>query len=193
MEDRWARYKQHVIYTLINFLLLGIAVFLVRRPHPKGIEVIPPPPTPTPAPLRVYVSGAVRNPDVYLLPPGSIVKDALVAAGGATSQADLDNINLALPLQDGMHVLVPRKGETPAPSSASSPVLNVTSSTGRININTASQEELETLPGIGPSLARRIIQYREANGPFRNIEDILQVKGIGEATFERIKNLITVQ
>ena len=193
MESKFKPYKQHIVYTLINVILLGIAVFLLRRPEPGAIEIIPPPPTPTPAPLRVYVSGAVLKPDVYTLSPGSIIKDALEAAGGATSEADLDNVNLALPLRDGMHIIVPHKGESPPQTASNPPGISSSNASNLININTASQSDLETLPGIGPSLARRIIEYRETYGPFQHIEDIKGVKGIGEATFERIKDYITVQ
>lgn len=194
MEDRLDKYKQHILYTLLNALLLGMAVFLLRRPEPGGIEIIPPPPTSTPSPLRVYVSGAVLKPDVYLLPPNSILKDALSAAGGPSSEADLERVNLALPLQDGMHVFIPHKGEAPSLNvyEASSPQSSASSS-ALININTASQTELESLPGIGPTLAQRIIEYRKENGPFQRIEDIMEVQGIGEATFERIKDHITVR
>ncbi len=182
--------KQFITYTLINLILVGAVVFFLRRPQPGAMEIVPPPPTPTPSPLRVYVSGAVLKPDVYSFPPGSIVKDALMAAGGPTSEADLDSINLAMPLKDGMHVFIPRKGEaTPAAAS----VLSNPTRSPLININTASQAELESLPGIGPSLARRIIEYRETHGPFSSIEDIKKVPGIGEALFSRIKDYITVR
>ena len=194
MENGLDRYRQHILYTLINVLLLGIAVFLLRRPEPGGIEIIPPPPTSTPSPLRVYISGAVLNPDVYLLPPNSILKDALSAAGGPTSEADLESVNLAMPLRDGLHVFIPRRGEAPSAGSyeASSPRPS-NPSVALININTASQAELETLPGIGPALAKRIIEYRQEYGPFQSIEDVMKVRGIGEATFERIRDRITVR
>ncbi len=183
-------FKQTVIYTLINLLLVGAVVFLLRRPEPGAMEIVTPPSTPTPPPLRVYVSGAVLNPDVYSLPPGSIVKDALMAAGGPSSEADLDNINLAMPLKDGMHVIIPRKGEA-LPTAA--PVAPSRSTPSLININTASQAELESLPGIGPALARRIIEFRETHGPFSSIEELKKVPGIGEAIFSRIKDYITVR
>ncbi|MCS7285595.1 MAG: helix-hairpin-helix domain-containing protein [Anaerolineae bacterium] len=182
--------KQYAIYTLINLLLVGVVVLLLRRPEPSAMEIVTPPPTPTPSPLRVYVSGAVLHPDVYSLPPGSILKDALMAAGGPSPEADLDSINLAMPLRDGMHVFVPRKGEA---TPAAAPVAPSPSSPSLININTASQAELESLPGIGPTLARRIIEFRETHGPFKSIEDLKKVPGIGEAIFSRIKDLITVQ
>ncbi len=185
-------FKQAVIYTLINLLLVGAVVFFLRRPEPGAMEIVIPPPThtPTPSPLRVYVSGAVLKPDVYSLPQGSILKDALIAAGGPGPDADLDSVNLAMPLKDGMHVFIPRKGET-TPAAAS--VISSPTRSPLININTASQAELESLPGIGPTLARRIIEFRETHGPFNSIEDLKKVPGIGEATFSRLKDYITVR
>jgi len=127
---------------------------------------------------------------VYELPAGSIVKDAIEAAGGATSEADLDRINLALSLADGQHIYVPRLGEDNPPVSPPTEPSNASGVTaeGKININIASQSELETLPGIGPSKAQGIIENR----PYEAIEDIKRVPGIGEATFQQIKDLITV-
>lgn len=171
----------------------------LNRPRPAPIEVITPVPTatpeprssPTPAPLRVYVSGAVRQPDVYLLPSGSIVKEALAAAGGPTEEADLDRLNLAIELHDQQQVHVPRRGEpavVPGGADSGGP-----SASGPININTATVEELDALPGVGPAIAGRIVEYREAYGAFTAIEEIMEVKGIGPATFEEIKDLITAQ
>jgi competence protein ComEA len=137
----------------------------------------------------VYVSGAVHQPDVYELPAGCIVKDAVEAAGGPTDSADLDGVNLAVELRDQQQVYVPRRGETVPmlPSSA-----GVGAVSGPVNINIAIAAELETLPGIGPKTADAIVEYREANGPFQTIEDIMDVPGIGEGTFEKIKDGITV-
>jgi competence protein ComEA len=137
----------------------------------------------------VYVSGAVREPDVYRLPPGSIVEDAVEAAGGATDDADLECINLAQELADQQHVHVPRAGEESPP-----PALSGGQAAGdhAININTATASELEELPGIGPVMAARIVDFREANGPFAGVEDIQDVVGIGPATFDGLKDLIAV-
>jgi competence protein ComEA len=140
--------------------------------------------------MRVYVSGAVARPDVYDLPPGSIVKEALLAAGGATEDADLDCINLALPLSDALHVYVPRVGEASPPA----PVLGPSASGGgKVNLNTATAGELEALPGIGPTLAQRIVEYRQTHGPFQAIEDVMDVTGIGSATFEKIRDRISTE
>jgi competence protein ComEA len=144
--------------------------------------------TPTPRPLRVYVSGAVQNPDVYALPPESIVKDAVTAAGGPTSDADLDRINLASPAADGQHIYVPSLGEETLPVQ---PPSRLPASAGKVNLNTAEAAALESLPGIGPTLAQRILDFRQASGPFERIEDVMEVSGIGPGIFEQIRDLIT--
>ncbi len=190
--DRLQRFRVPVMITLIA--VVGVVIFAVLRPAPAApiitVTLRPTTPvTPTPSAIRVYVSGAVKNPDVYTLPVGSIVRDAMNVAGGPADDADLDRINLAAPLGDGMQVHFPRKGEPAAgvgESTASSP------SGTPIDINTATLEQLETLPGIGPTIAQRIVDYRQANGPFTSIEQIKDVSGIGDALFDRIKGLITV-
>ena len=195
------RYRGYILISLGWLIALGGMLFALRRPQPPPIEILPPPPTatptltPTPRPLRVYVSGAVHEPDVYELPADSIVKDAIVIAGGATEEADLEAINLALPLSDGAQVHVPyRRENRPTPPPLSTPVRQIPASsankpTDKVNINTATAEELEALPCIGPAMAQRIIEGR----PYGSIEDIMRVKGIGEATFEKLRDLITVR
>ncbi len=196
MSNWLERYRGYILITLINLVILGgVIIFWRRPPQPELTVTSPPPtvtplPTPTPCPLRVYVSGAVNHPDVYELPTESIVKDAIEAAGGATSEANMDRINLALSVADGQHIYVPKRGEENPPVSPpteSSGAAGVKTGS-KININTASQSELETLPGIGPSKAQGIIENR----PYSSIEEIKQVPGIGEATFQKIKDLITV-
>ncbi len=149
--------------------------------------ITPTAPTPTPSPLRINVDGAVGTPGDYVLPPGSLVDDAVRAAGGPTDEADLEQINLAQELYDGQRVHVPRPGET-LPTSTPHGL----SSDGRIDLNLADAALLQTLPKIGPKTAQSIIEYREVQGPFETIEQILEVKGIGPATFEGIKDLIVV-
>lgn len=196
MEQWLERYRGVLFFILVAVALVGIILFQALRPEPQDVILLSPSPTPppeatpTPRPIQVYISGAVQNPDVYSLPPGSIVKDALWEGGGPTDDADLDRINLAAPLADGQHVYVPHMGETelPVEPPASSPP-----SGGRININVAQVAELETLPGIGPMIAQRICDHRQANGPFAQIEDIMEVAGIGQATFDKIRDLITAE
>lgn len=195
MQDRWLRYRGYVFLSLAWALLSGLLMLTMRRPLGTPIELVPPPTptaTPTPAPIRVYVSGAVRAPDVYELPHDAIVRDAIQAAGGALAEADLNVINLASPLANGMHIHVPRVGEVvnaPLISGASGQSTESVVVRARININTATAEELDTLPGIGPAMAQRIIEGR----PYEKPEDLLRVPGIGEATFAKLKDLITVR
>ncbi|MBC7223327.1 MAG: helix-hairpin-helix domain-containing protein [Anaerolineae bacterium] len=191
MAEWLARNRISLGLTLLNLLVLGGAVLYFRQPAPMPIGITPPPPTatptatPTPGPLRVYVSGAVRNPDVYLLPPGSIVKEAIVAAGGPTEDADCDHINLARALHDGEHLYVPRQGETPPPTEPPAPAAQPS---GLVDVNAATPAQLEALPGIGPALAQRIVEHR----PYRTVDDLLEVPGIGPATLEKIRPLVTV-
>jgi len=157
---------------------------ITAQPLPS---LTPVPPTPTPGPVTVSLDGAVVRPGEYTLPPGSLVADALDAAGGPTQAADLDRLNLAQALERGQHIHVPAVGEvlpTPTPLGMAPD--------GRIDINLAGAELLQTLPNVGPATAQNIIAYREQEGPFEKIEDIMQVKGIGEKTFEKIQDLITV-
>ena len=160
-----------------GMLLAGILWLTASPPRGKPVELLPPA---TPPNIEVYVTGAVIHPGVYALPPGSRVKDAVNAAGGMLPIADRENINLATLLADGDHVEVPRAAFSSSEET-----------TDRININRASAEELDTLPGIGPALAQEIVNYRRQYGNFQTIEDIMGVPGIGPATFDRIKEYIT--
>ncbi len=117
----------------------------------------------------MHVAGAVRNPGIVDVLPGAIVADAIEAAGGALPGADLDSLNLAASVGPGERVFVPLPG-TAAPAVSGIPAI----STAGLDLNRASAAELETLPGIGPSLASAIIQYREQNGPFQSVEELLQ-------------------
>jgi competence protein ComEA len=139
--------------------------------------------------IRVHVGGWVMERSVVVLPAGSLVADAIRAAGGARPGAELDALNLALPLQDGSQVIVPGPGSagTPAAGSGSGVVGD-----GRVRINVASAAELETLPGVGPVLAGRIVAHREQHGPFRSAEDLLSVPGIGEAKYAALRDLVVV-
>ncbi|GFN22561.1 MAG: ComEA family DNA-binding protein [Thermoanaerobacteraceae bacterium] len=140
--------------------------------------------------ITVHVAGAVERPGVYQLPAGARVNEAVQVAG-PLPEANPHALNLAAPLQDGQQVVVPRQGEEgSAPASPGAAAGGV--SRGKININTASLEELDSLPGIGPALAQRILDYRQQHGPFRTIEDLQNVSGIGVKRFEELKELITV-
>ncbi|BCS81292.1 helix-hairpin-helix domain-containing protein [Anaerocellum diazotrophicum] len=146
----------------------------------------------------VYVCGNVKNPGVYELLPGSRINDALILAGGALPGSDLNSINLAEKISDGQKIYIPKMSEIQSksmlpPSSSGTKQETISAGEGKININTATKEELKTLDRIGDKLAERIIEYRQKHGPFKSIEEIKNVNGIGEKIFESIKDSITVQ
>jgi competence protein ComEA helix-hairpin-helix repeat region len=133
----------------------------------------------------VHVSGAVNTPGVYKVADGSRVADVVNAAGGLAPGADANRVNLAQPVKDGMQVHVPLSGAPGGRPSAGSEA-------GKVSVNTADRGELEKLPGIGPVLAQRILDYRQANGPFRNVTELKRISGIGESKFNRIKDRLTL-
>ncbi|MGI6705217.1 MAG: helix-hairpin-helix domain-containing protein [Clostridia bacterium] len=143
-------------------------------------------------PIKVYVTGQVKKQGVVTLPQGSRWEDAVNAAGGLTDQADSLRINLAKRLSDGEAVYIPKIGDEDIPSIASPNSDGSGGGKQKININTADINTLDQLPGIGPSRAQKIIEYREENGPFKSIEDIKKITGIGEKIFENLKDDITV-
>ncbi len=160
------------------------------------------------------VSGAVNAPQVVELQEGSRIEDAIQAAGGLTKEADITNINRAAVVNDGDKIIIPEKGQvqngSPAPSSdastangqAQSPAASAQqpvqssagagASTGKININSADATQLQTITGVGPVTAQKIIDYRTQNGGFKKIEDLTSVSGIGEKTFEKMKDQVCV-
>jgi competence protein ComEA len=199
-------WRGYIALSLAWLVILAAALLWARRPPSPSIEILPPPtalptalppPTSTPAPFHVDVAGAVEAPGVYRLPPGSIVADAIAVAGGPAPDADLDRINKAVELQDGTQVFVPRRGDTtsrlPTPASRLAatvvPAVPVETPGNLIDLNGATVEELDTLPGIGAALAQRIVDGR----PYGATEDLLRVKGIGQAVFDKVKGLVTVR
>lgn len=137
--------------------------------------------------ILVYVCGAVQKSGVYRLVQGTRVVDAISAAGGPVADADLTRLNLAKPVSDGEKIYVLRAGE-----SGGGEQVSKDSSSEKINLNTASAEELDKLPGIGKALAERIVTYRESHGKFKNIEELQEVEGIGPKKFTDLKNLVTI-
>ena len=170
----------------------GLLLLAVAKPRGEPIRLIPPP---TPAPAVVHVAGAVNAPGVHVLPHGARVMDAIEKSGGLADTADPDLLNLAEPVRDGMQIWVPElqvdQGGSSSSGQASQEGLDIHPA-DVTNINTASQAELETLPGIGPAKAQAIIQYRQENGPFKEIADIQSVSGIGPVIFENLRARITV-
>ncbi len=182
-----------------GLLAAGLLILVSGQPRGVTVQLLPPP---TASPLFVHVTGAVIQPGVYPLPRTSRVQDALQAAGGYLPEADLAVLNLAAVVQDGERIWVPWKpnSTTPPPQQAESSqrgqTFNLPASpptqSGLININSATQSELETLPGIGPVTAQKIIAYRQEHGPFTKIEELLEVSGIGVATLDKFKDYITI-
>lgn len=137
--------------------------------------------------LYVHVLGAVSKPGLYVLRSQARLVDAVAAAGGTTEDADLTAVNLARPLSDGEQIVVPAVGDQVAPDAPAAP-----GGDGRIDLNTADQAALESLPRIGPALAERIIAWREENGRFRSVDDLLAVPGIGEKLLDGLRDGVRV-
>ena len=144
----------------------------------------------------VHVCGEVANPGIYELPAGSRIYEAVKAAGGFTENAAEESVNLASPIEDGVQIRIYSKEEAETLAAGAAPFDGFEASgEGKepvVNLNTATKEELMTLSGIGESRAEDIIRYREENGGFQNIEDIMKVSGIKDAAFQKIKDRITV-
>lgn len=171
------------LYGVLTGLLVGGGLFLaLAEPRGHPVELLPPA---TASPIQVHVAGAVARPGVYPLPAHALVADAIAAAGGALPQADPDALNLAAPVEAGLRIFVPGRG-TPAPTSPAG------SASGGIDLNSATAADLDSLPGIGPSIAAAILRYRDENGPFQSVEELLEVPGIGPTRFEQLRSLVRV-
>ena len=186
---------------IIKWRIVGIALLVLVGSGIWGInklitfsQSVPPPPstvlqvtTSLPPPkITVFVSGAVYEPGIIELPSGSRANDAIKAAGGSTNDADFDRMNLAARINDGQHIAVPRKGQ---PAIAAT---NSEENKAPININVASLAELDSLPGVGVATAQLIVDYRTERGPFKSIDDLGKVKGIGPAKLAKLRPLIAV-
>ena len=195
---------------VVAALIGGLVLLFADARAPKGVVVVTPErpqtdartpeATATPSAVAVYVSGAVGAPGVYELPSAARADDALAAAGGASPDADLERVNLAKRVSDGEHIRVPRRGDPAAldaPPSQLPPTYAQPGGgepspppAGKIDVNSADADTLETLPGIGPSRARAIIEYRQANGLFADVDALTEVRGIGDGILESIRDLI---
>jgi len=191
MEKKEFPWQMIIIGVLCGLAAAG-GILLASRPH-RG-SVIQLPEAPPEAGIMVDVSGAVSQPGVFELPPGSRVEDAIAAAGGLLPEAFTESLNLAAPLSDGTKVLVPVRPEESAEDPDTASASDTTHYGGGfpININTASLNTLTALPGIGDVKAQAIIDYRTEHGPFTNIEQLMDVSGIGPATFEKLKDMVTI-
>ncbi|HWR64708.1 MAG TPA: helix-hairpin-helix domain-containing protein [Bellilinea sp.] len=179
----------HLGYGLVLGLLAAAGIMLAAgKPRSSPVMLLP---TPAPTNLTIDITGAIVKPGVYQLPPNSHVLDAIQAAGGLRVDADVNTLNMAAELSDGQKIIVKTEGQLPVASDGIERSIPIEVN-GLIDINTATAEQLDTLPGIGPTKASDIITYRQKNGAFDRIEDIQNVSGIGPATFEAIRNLISV-
>ena len=217
MLNIWTKYGKSVILPAIVILIASFYFFLqstqnstpdtvqllsASEPQPETTEQTSQPEETAHETVLVDVKGAVQHPGVYSFTTENRIIDAIQAAGGYTKSADTKLINHAQKLSDELVIYVPEIGEeleqmptvssSSSSSSSSSPQAN-SSQTGTVNINTATESELTTLPGIGPSKAAAIIAYREENGQFQSVDDIKKVSGIGDKTFERLQSLIAVK
>jgi competence protein ComEA len=196
-------------------IVCGGAYWLIRTPPPPTEASLPrvtapaadsgtaptlPPPAPGAVPesedraeVTVHVAGAVVAPGVYELPAGARIHAAVEAAGGTTSEADPDALNLAAVVADGSRVYVPAVGEVVAPPASADNVAAADAEpTGPLDVNRATASELDTLPGVGPATATAIVAERERNGPFLSVDDLDRVPGIGPAKLSALRDLVTV-
>lgn len=183
--------KRLVVWAAVTggALLLSLGVARANAPEPivaPPASAAPVPSTTTAPMVFVHVAGAVHKPGLYQFPSGYRVADAIDGAGGALGRADLDALNLADQLVDGMKVEVPERGQTRAGPATPSPT------PGLIDLNVADATALETVPGIGPVTAAAIIKYRDEIGSFESVEQLLDVSGIGPATLEALRPYVTV-
>jgi competence protein ComEA len=166
--------------------VLGAGAARESEPSPSATGELSAEPAPR---LVVHVVGAVRRPGLYRLAHGSRIADALHRAGGATRRADLSLVNLAAPLSDGTQVVVPRRAP-PAPAASSAGDGEATTASGPVHLNTATLEQLDELPGVGPVTAQKIIDYRQEHGAFSSVDDLDGIPGIGPARLEQLRDLV---
>ena len=182
-----------IIGVFIGLIVAGLLYLTVRSPAGVPVELLP---SPTPEPIVVYVSGAVKRPGVYKLPYESRLVDAVQLAGGFLDDANISQVNLADKVVDGEQIVIPGGSTIPTPQltiGGNGLLFTPTPPAGQlVNVNTASAEELDQLPGIGPTAAQKIVEYRTANGLFTRLEDLLKVPGIGPSTLEGIRGLVTL-
>ncbi|HEY8108541.1 MAG TPA: ComEA family DNA-binding protein [Patescibacteria group bacterium] len=199
LTELWNRFRMPTV--VVAILAATAAGVLATRAQGEPLLLDPVSPSPSPGPsvpatIVVDIEGAVAKPGVRELPGGSLVADAVKAAGGFTQDADrawvAKELNQAEELKDHQKVYVPLLGEMTMEPVGSSSAGSEEESDGLVDLNTADIEELDTLPGVGEATAEKIIDYREAFGPFGSVDDLLEVSGIGEAKLEKLRDKVTV-
>lgn len=215
MLDNLTKKQKIIVIAIAGIVAIGIMYFIYNRNQVKediNIEneilvnsVITNENNTNDDIVIIHITGSVKNPGIVKLKEGSRIEDAIEAAGGLTENADITKVNLAYVVEDGTKIKIPSAseediGDEDIIDSKSGDNIIIeenavpsNNSTQTININKATEKEFETLPGIGPSLASKIIEYRNQNGKFESIEDIKNVNGIGDNKYEKIKDLITVK
>jgi competence protein ComEA len=172
---------------LCALLAAGLIILISSQPTGEAVQLIPPP---TASPIFIDISGEIKIPGLYSLPVNSRLEDAIDLAGGLSTDADLSRINRAEILHDGDKIVIPQKNS--AGNSINPTLTSSSDASSPININSADLSTLQQLPGIGPAKAQDIIDYRNEHGNFQNIEQLMEVPGIGDSIFQEIKDLITI-
>ena len=190
-DVRFSR-RQLLVGGVVALVLLILAGRWLLHPGASGSVPIPAPivPSTTAAAKAVVVDvvGAVRRPGLYRLPDGSRIADALARAGGATRKAQLDLVNLAAPVSDGEQIVVPRRGTVVASAGGGAAPSGVPA--GPVHLNTATLEQLDALPGVGPVTAQKILDYRQEHGAFGSVDELDAIPGIGPARLEQLRDLV---
>jgi competence protein ComEA len=162
------------------------------RPTEPPAQLVPAKPVTSAARVVVHVAGAVRQPGLYELKEGERIADAVARAGGATAKADTAAVNLAAPLADGMQVLIPSRVAGAVGSAAVGSAAGGGAASGaRVSLSSATVEQLDELPGVGPVTAQKIVDYRAKHGGFRSVDDLDAIPGIGPARVEQLRDLVT--
>lgn len=213
VPDPLKSYRLYAAMFLLNLAIVIGVIYLLRREPPRAIVVVKSPARAGTATTKntvgfitVNVSGAVNQPGPVQLGAEARLADALQSAGGVQPEADISKLNLTLALQDGDKINVPLRAPSRSasnslvPATPSSPLPTPRTASGsspaadlKINLNTASLAELDTLPGIGPTLAQRIVDYRVQSGGFKSVAELKEVRGIGDTLFSELKDLVTVE
>lgn len=181
-----------IIVAAIAAVAGGVVLFLRDGGEGEPVRIVPPPAvssetSPAESESKAYVTGAVRQPGLYTIKAGDRLADLIDLAGGITEDADMQAVNLAVRVNDQDHWTVPKLGEpTVVPSNA----VSMEPTSDKVDLNTADAKSLETLPGIGETRAQAIIRHREEHGPFKRVDDIVAVQGIGAATLEGLRDLV---